>query len=244
MKSIFAAGIALCLLSVCAQAFSDTEVSTKSFLFSYNTDFSALRTIMSNHVTTPELDLQSDGRITTTVELEDGGSANIEQSSIFTGGRDASGKYNGQGRFSSSASGIGMSKINQNIFFSGLCFFTNVEDDMESRTKVESKSMGVALASPGTNDYLFGLETQSQTMTNARLLRVPKWMTEDPKIFTVSLESEPLDVEEPMDSISQDINLDFHLFENELYGYNYDFSKVIENDETTFNSQMKFAKIM
>jgi hypothetical protein len=244
VKSIVAVGMAVCLLSLYAAAYTDAEVSTRSFLFSYDTDFSALRTITANQITTPELDLLANGRITTTVNVENSGTANIEQISLFSGGRDASNYYKGAGSLFSSATGTGLSRINEEIYFSGLCFISNPENNPVARNKVESKSLGVSMASPGTNDYLFGVESESQTLTDAPIQRVPNWMTEDPKIFTLSLKVDPLQSETPQDYVNENVNLNFQLYQNELYSYDYDFSKIIENEETTFTKQMKFAKIL
>jgi hypothetical protein len=242
MKSILAVGMALYLMSHCAVAFSDMEASTNSFLFSYDTDFSALRTISSNHLTTPELDLASNGKITTTVDLRNGGLANIIQNSLFSGGRDASGYYRSAGSLFSSATGIGLSKINEEISFSGLCTVSNPENNPEVKTKVESESLGVSMASPSTNDYLFGVQSTSSVITNAPIQKVRQWETGDPKIFTLSLVTEPLNVDPPVDLTEENIQFDFGLYENNLDYYNYDFSKTIENGDTTFTSQMKFAK--
>jgi hypothetical protein len=244
MKSIAAVVMALYLLSLCAAAYSDAEVSTESFLQSNDTAFSALRTITANYVTTPELDFRSNGRITTTVNVENGGAANIVQNSLFSGGRDASGNYRGSGSLFSSASGIGISKINSQIYFTGLCFVSNPQDNPEVKTKVESKSFGVSMASPGTSDYLFGVQSKSNVLTNAPILRVPHWMTEDPKIFTISMDLDPLQVDKPLDKVDETIKINYDLFENELYSYDYDFSRTIQNDDTTFESMMKFGKIV
>jgi hypothetical protein len=242
MKSVLVVGVAVYLLSLCAAAFSDMEASTNSFLFSYDTDFSALRTISSNHLTTPELDLTSNGKITTSVNVQNGGLANIIQNSLFSGGRDASGYYRSTGTLFSSATGIGLSKINEEISFSGLCTVSNPANNPEVKNKVESKSLGVSMASPGTNDYLFGVQSISNVITDAPIQKVRKWETEDPKIFTLSLVTVPLDVDTPADLTNENIQFDFGLYENNLDYYNYDFSKTIENGDTTFTSQMKFAK--
>jgi hypothetical protein len=242
MKSIVAVGVALYLLSHCAAAFSDMEASTNSFLFSYGTDFSALRTISSNHLTTPELDLTSNGRISTSVNVQNGGLANIIQNSLFSGGRDASGYYRSAGTLFSSATGIGLSKINEEISFSGLCGVSNPENNPDVKTKVESKSLGVSMASPGTTSYLFGVQSSSTVITDAPLQKVRQWETEDPKIFTLSLETESLYDDTPMDLTNENIQFDFGLYENNLDYYDYDYSNNLVNGDTTFTSQMRFAK--
>jgi hypothetical protein len=247
MKLETMAGLALFILAIPACAFSETESFTKSFLFNYDTDQSVLRTIAKDLVTTPELNLVSDAWLTTVVDVGKGGTSSIEQNTLFSGGRDAQGMYSGSGSLFSSAAGTSVSNIDSRLFYNGISIVSNPSDDPEASYSVESTGMGMSMASPGTNDYYFGVEAGHNTVTDATFIRVPQWKTEDPKTFSISMIPNSLQADNsmdfgPMDFAQEDLNLNFGVSENQLDFYNYDFSQTIENGQTTFTSRMAFAK--
>ena len=240
MNYMVAIGMVICLLSISAAAFSETEVSSSNFLSSFDTEFSAFRSISNSEITLPDLKLISDSRITTEAYTKSGGTSEILQNAFFRGLKSNDGSYSFFGSLSSSASATGVRGLESVLNFKGSSIVLNPADDPDSACKVEAKLLGLSMASPGSNNYIFASKAEHNTETDTAILSAEEWMTEEPKIFELSIMPDSLEFDEPVDSIEEDLTLSFGLSHNDLAYYAYDFSRTIENDDVTFISEMTY----
>lgn len=237
MRPLLALGLALCVLVPLAGASSDAEAFTSSHLKSYGSDFSALRTITSNQITTPDLDFQSFGEVNTELEMI-GGNSEIGQTLYFSAEKDAG--FNGYGSLSHSFSGENVVAMDSKMTCGGLSTVTRSTDF----TKVESTSTGMTMALPGTEDYELSLTGGHNTKTTASTVPIPMWMTEEVKGFYVVFEEDPLDFDIPADSLSQDVDVDFLVAENDLAYYDYDFKRDTDVEDISSRADMQLQHIV
>ncbi len=227
---------ALCMLIPLAEASSDAEAFTNSHLISYGSDFSVLRTISSNLITTPDLNFQSFGEINTELR-QSGGNSEIEQELYFSAEKEAA--FSGYGSLSHSFSGENVLFMDSKMKCSGLSTVARSSDF----TKVESTSTGLTIALPGTNDYELSLSGGHNTKSTATTIPVPLWTTEEVKEFSVVFDEDPLDFDVPA-KISQDVDVDFLVYENDLAFYEYDFEREMAVGDITSIVDMQLQHAM
>ncbi len=229
-------GSLICMLAPMAEAYSDAQAFTNSHLISYGSDFSILRTVSDNSITTADLNFDSFGEVSTELETE-GGNGEIEQSLFFSAERAAG--FNGYASLSHSVSGTDVLSMESRM----ACGGGSSTSPSSDRTHVESQSYGLTMAAPGTDDYALSLTGGHETKTNGALVPVPEWMTEEPKEYSVSLEPCSLDFEYPADFLSQDVDLDFLVRENDVAMYDYDFERMLEVGDVACQVDMQLTHV-
>lgn len=229
-------GLLICVLVPLAEGYSDAQAFTNSHLISYGSDFSILRTVSDNSINTADLCFDSFGEVSTELETE-GGDGEIGQSLFFSAER-AEG-FSGYASLSHSVAGTDVLSMDSSMTCSGYLSTSPSSD----RTHVESQSYGLTMAAPGTDDYSLSLTGGHETKTNGALTPVPEWMTEEPKEFCVSLEPYSLDFECPADFLSEDVDLDFLVRENDVALYNYDFERKLEVGDVSCQVDMQLMHV-
>jgi hypothetical protein len=233
---MLALSMLICMLVPLAEAYSDAQAFTNSHLISYGSDFSILRTVSDNSITTADLDFDSFGEVSTELETE-GGDGEIEQTLFFSAERAAG--FSGYASLSHSVSGTGVLSMNSNMACSGQSSTAPSSD----QSQVVSQSYGLTMAAPGTDDYTLSLSGGYETKTNGAVMPVPEWMTEDPKEFSVSLEHCSLDFEHPADFLSQDVDLDFIVRGNEVAVYDYGLQRTLEMGDAACQVDMELMHV-
>lgn len=232
--------LALCLLiymqAPLVEAYSDAQAFTNSHLISYGSDFSILRTVSDNSITTADLNFDSFGEVSTELETE-GGDGEIDQSLFFSAERAAG--FSGYASLSHSVSGSGVISMNSRMVCSGQSSTSPSLD----QSHAESQSYGLTMAQPGTDDYTLSLSGGYETKTNGALTPVPEWMTEEPKEFSVSLEPCYLNFQYPADFFSQDVDLDFLVRGNDVAVYDYDLERIIEIGDASCQVDMELMHV-
>jgi hypothetical protein len=229
-------GLLICMQVPLIEAYSDAQAFTNSHLISYGSDFSILRTVSDNSITTADLDFDSFGEVSTELETE-GGDGEIEQTLFFSAERAAG--FSGYASLSHSVSGTGVLSMNSNMVCSGQSSTAPSLD----QSHVESQSYGLTMVVPGTDDYSLSLSGGYETRTNGALAPVPEWMTEEPKEFSVSLEHCSLDLEYPADFLSQDVDLEFIVRGNDVAVYDYDLERTLEIGDAACKVDMELMHV-
>lgn len=231
----FAAILLMLLALMPSLAGAETESSAYSIsnLVSLNSDFSALRTILDNSVISPDLHFNSDGIINTEYRMGKKGSYTLTQG--ITSAADNNGGLDGSGTFYNSFSGAQVTDANLKLIGSLRTSYPNTINTH----KVETTNFGFSLASPGTDDYTFTLTGGHKTVSTATLKPAPEWQTEEPKIFTVSLDEYPMKFDQPADKLQDNLKLDFNVAENKVAYYDYDFSRNLDMGDVSSSSAMK-----
>lgn len=223
----------LALIPSLAGAVTESSAYAISNLISQGSDFSAVRTISDNSVTTPDLNFNSDGIINTEYTMGEKGSYNLIQG--ITSSADNNGGLDGSCTFYNMFSGTQVTDANLKLI--GI-LKTSYPNNVNPY-KAETTNFGFSLASPGTNDYTFSLTGGHKTVSTAALAPAPEWQTEDPKTFSVSLDEYPIDLDQPADLLKDNVKLDFNVAENKIAYYDYDFSRELEIGDVSSSSAMQ-----
>jgi hypothetical protein len=240
MKREFEAALMICLVVMPALASTETDIFTKSYLFSSGSEMTALRTIGYNHLLTPDLEFKSNTRITNEVISDVGGNAEIGQIMQFHASKQQF--YGVDATLSSSVSGQGIREIGGSYSVDGLAEITNTILDPEAHTKVEFNSVGLAMGSANDADrYILYVNGGHETTTNGVFIAAP--IVEKPKISSVSLELSPMQIEVPADSIQQDLSFDFEVSNGDLDNYGFDFSRTIDVGDVSCSSKMEYKTL-
>lgn len=235
-RQVLLLGLLICMLAPAAEAYSDAQAFTNSHLISYGSDFSILRTVSDNSITTADLNFDSFGEINTELETE-GGDGEIEQSLFFSAEKAAG--FSGYASLSHSVEGTGVLSMDAKMTCSGRSSTSPSSDN----THVESQSYGLTMAAPGTDDYALSILGGHETKTDGALTPVPEWMTEEPKEYCVAFEPYSLDFECPADFLSQDIDLDFLVRENDVAMYDYDFGRNLDVGDAACQVNMQLTHV-
>jgi len=238
INHIVAAGVIICILSASAAAFSGASLSTNSLLWTDNSENSVLRSIWNDKITIPDLELITSSEITSEVDIEGGGSAEISQGANFVATRQNNGLYALLGSLSSSASGSGISDLKSSVTFQSSSKILNPWGDIDAMSKVEADLFGLAMARPGTDDYLLYTDARYNIVTNAPII-IRDDRPINPKSISVSMDIDEIKFDEPVDYIDQDIDVTFATNGYDLV-VGTDFSRTIENDDMAFSSQMTY----
>ena len=239
MKKILLYAVMLIMLASAAEGASDTIASTISRLVSYETDFSALRTISDSSVSTPDLNFMSTGQVDSSIHFSSPTTAKIEQGTSFEGIRN--GNFGGLASFSSSVSGKGVTGTSSSITGTAYATASNPTD----AGMVQSISNGICMADPGSDEYEMSINGGHSTLTNAPI-QPTSGSSGSAKSITASITMNlyPLVFEVPADNFYQDVNLDLKMENDNLAGYSYDFSQAIALADTTCESGMNLFQII
>ena len=216
-----------------AGAVTESNAYAISNLETGSSDFSAIRTVVDNAVISPDLNFNSDGIINTEYKMSEKGSSTQTQSISSTVSNN--GGMSGMTTFSNSFSGTQVTDTN-------LQFIGTLNMNFQNKAypyMVETTNFGFSMASPGTDDYTFALTGGHKTVSTATLTPAPEWQTEDPKIFSVSLDEYPMNLDQPADKLQENVNLDFNVANNEVAYYGYDFSRDLEIGDVSSSSAMQ-----
>jgi len=235
-RQMLALGLLVFMLASLAEASTDAQAFTTSHLISYGSDFSILRTVSDNSITTADLNFDSTGEVSTQLMTE-GGDGEIEQTLFFSAERAAG--VSGYASLSHSVTGSNVLSMNSKMVCNGISSAAPSID----YTEIESQSYGLTMALPGTKDYTLSLSGSYETKTNGGLAAVPIWMTEESKEYSVVLEPFPLDFDNAADSLSQDISLDFVVSQNDVALYNYDFERMLEMGDAACQVDMELTHV-
>jgi hypothetical protein len=226
--------ILLMLAVIPSLAGAETESSAYAIsnLVSQDSAFSAVRTISDNSVISPDLHFDSDGIINTEYKMSEKGSYNLIQG--ITSSADNNGGLNGASTFYNSFSGTDVTDANLKLIGTLKTSYPNTANPY----KVETTNFGFGLASPGTKDYTFALTGGHKTVSTATLKPAPEWTTEDPKIFSVSLDEYPMNLDQPADKLQDNVKLSFSVANNKVACYGFDFSRDLEIGDVSSSSAM------
>ena len=235
MKALAIWGLMLCLLAYPTYAGSDANAFTKSHLISYGSDFSAAKTISNNEISTPDLNFKSEGEVITEITMNEGGISEIYQNLYFSAGRYRG--FSGYGSASSSYSGRNVKELKSEISGTATTTVSHTHDI----TRVKSTSTGAAMASPGTEEYEFSISGGHNTVTDAAVYSIPKWMIDRPDmVINFSLQTDAIEWDEGMDVVDQDIMFDYGISNYQLAFYSYDYSSTLQLGDTTCECEMEF----
>lgn len=216
-----------------AEAATESSAYATSNLENYGSDFSAIRTVVNNAVISPDLNFDSDGIINTEYTMSEKGSGTQTQS--ISSSVNNNGGLAGMTTFSNSFSGTQVTDTNLQFIGSLEMNFPNAVNQY----MVKTTNFGFSLASPGTDDYTFTLTGGHETVSTATLTPAPEWRTEDPKIFSISLDESPMNLDQPADKLQENVNLNFNIVKNEVAYYGYDFSRDLTIGDVSSSSAMK-----
>lgn len=216
-----------------AGAVTESNACAISNLETGSSDFSAIRTVVDNAVISPDLNFNSDGIINTEYKMNEKGSSTQTQSISSTVSNN--GGMSGMTTFSNSFSGTHVTDTNLQFIGSLKMNFQNKVYPYE----VQTTNFGFSMASPGTDDYTFALTGGHKTVSTATLTPALEWQTEDPKIFSVSLDEYPMNLDQPADKLQENVKLDFNVANNEIAYYGYDFSRDLEIGDVSSSSAMQ-----
>jgi hypothetical protein len=223
----------LAVVPCLAGAVTESSAYAISNLISYGSDFSAVRTVSDNSVITPDLNFNSDGIINTEYTLGEKGSYNLIQG--ITSSEDNNGGLDGSCTFYNTFSGSQVTDANLKLIGTLKTSYPNNVNPY----KAETTNFGFSLASPGTDDYTFSLTGGHKTVSTATLTPAPEWQTEDPKIYSVSLDEYPINLDQPADLLQDNVKLNFNVAENKVAYYDYDFSRNLEIGDVSSSSAMQ-----
>jgi len=219
------------LLIISANAATLSSAFTNSHLVSHDSELSVMRTISDNKIITPDLNFKSDGIITTNALMGDASTSEIDQGLYFKGGKNQ--YYNAFSSLSSHINAKNVLDVRTSLSGTSRTIVSGSSD-----LTIDSTISGLSIASPGSPDYSFSLAGGHNTVTNAVPwgVRIPK---EDLKEYSVSLDVEPLDLDQPADLFNQDVKLNFNVIDNDLAYYGYDFSRELEIGDINCKSEME-----
>jgi hypothetical protein len=242
MKKYLMFIILLVTTSGLAGAVTDASAYSISDLIGIESDHGIVRTIVNNQVSTPDLQFNSEGKLDTHLTMDESGSYQMTQG-VISNVHNYRG-FSGAGRFINSFTGTSVKNIDLNFLGTlNVGFSPHFNPYM-----MESKTFGMAVAAPGTEKYSLTLTGSQNTITNAALSSPPKWMTEEPKIYTVgyALDNAMMQAslqDLPVDQMAQDLSFDYKILENSLVYYGYDFSRSIQMGDVGFEAEMAFDHI-
>lgn len=239
MKTIVLCAIMLSLMASAADGATNAIASTISHLVSYETDYSALRTISEGTVSTPDLNFKTTGQVDSNIRLLSPSTTEIMQGTSFEGMRNWN--YGGLASFSSSVSGRGV--ISSGSSISGTAY-TTVRNPTDA-SMVQSISSGLCLADPGSKEYELSIVGSHSTLTNAALQPVSDSSGSSKTLAaSITMNLFPLEFDVPADTLYQDINLDLKIENNNLAGYSYDFAREIKLEDATCESGMNLQQMI
>jgi hypothetical protein len=225
------AGLAVLLAMSTAGAITEVNAFTNSNLISYDSNFSALKTISEGSFTLPNVKYKFSGETTTDVSLSERGTSNITQIITFSApNKTASG---------------GLVSIENHVICTNATKFdtrisgsTSVSSLAENSTTVRSTSFGLGIASTGSGNYSFSVSGGHYTEADHQ---VTADTTGNPSAYNISFEMYPLDLTEPA-NIDQDIKLEYGVDDGDLCYYGYNFYRGMEVGDVSSICEMELKK--
>jgi hypothetical protein len=231
IRRFWLAGLAVLLVASTAGALTEASAFTNSNLISYDTNFSALKTISESSFTLPNVKYEFRGEATTDVSLSERGTSNITQSITFSAPNGTT-----SGSLSSIENHVSCTNVTK--FNSRISGSTVVTSLAENSTIVRSTSFGLGMASTGSGKYSFSVAGGHYTEVDRQVLVDT---TGDPNAYNISFEMYPLDLTEPAD-IDQDIKLEYGVDGDSLCYYGYDFYRGMEVGDVSSVCEMELKK--
>lgn len=242
LKSALMTCFVLALLAASADAVTLTESFTNTHLKSYGSYGSSARTLSGSEVSTPDLDFESNGLVTTNMKMLESGTSEIDQDLRFSAiSYPESYGFKSYSWFSTANSYVSGTKVtNADSLVTTTAGVTHPSFD---NTKVQTIGYGMGMAVPQSGTYDLSVTGGHCTVTNAAPVPVPMWMAEDPKFFTMTFKPDSLELKDaPAAFFDQGISLSYGVDKNDLAFYAYDFSRNLEIEDIRFRSHMKYGE--
>jgi hypothetical protein len=223
-------GLVLITLGQFANAFSESSAITFSFLSINESDSSTQSTISGHNFATPDLGVTTQSEVDTDLGMVQGDSEIKQWLSFSTNNTEG---FEAVGNMGYSFNSTNVVLIDSQMKSTGV--FQQFESPVSDGTQSESLSVG--LIDPGSNDYKFALYGNYNVTNTALMQPDPSFAPEDTKVFSISLESSPLLLEEPADFVSESANLKYWV-EPEDIGILFSSDRDMEMGDTTFHSDV------
>jgi hypothetical protein len=228
--------LAIIMLDQSANASSESSAITFSFLSANESDSSTLNTISGHSFTTPDLKVTAQSEVDTDLGMVQG-TSEIKQGLSFSTNNTEGFEAIGVMGYTFNATNV--ISIDSKMKSAGV--FQELNSPQSAG--MQSGSMSMGLIDPETNDYKFALYGDYNVTNTASMESDPSSAPEDAKVFSISLESSPLLLEEPADFVHESANLKYWIEpddtgEYENPGYLFSKSRDMEMGDTTFHSDV------
>jgi hypothetical protein len=239
--------ILLSIMALATQASGATQTSafTNSFLVSSFSELAASRTISISVVSSPDVNYNSNGQVDSYVIQTGGGGAIISQTIYSSAQNDASlGGLGGGSAFSTKVTATNVKGSQLVMTGTSTAEVCNKQDN----SKIESQTFGMGVAEPGENEYSFEVNGAQNTVTSmVPALRIVPVIINHDELFNkeliVAFEQTPLEFEQPVDILQQEVNFNYGTSDNRPTFYGYDFTSTIAVDDTMCSSTMSFSHV-
>jgi hypothetical protein len=230
MKLVLALCLALIMLCQFAEASSESSAITFSFLSVNESDSSSQRTISEHSFATPDLEVSTQSEIETDLGMVQG-TSDIKQGLSYSTNNTEGFKAIGMMGYTFNATNV--------VSIDSKMKSTGVFQELNSLQSagMQSESMSMGLIDPESNDYKFALYGNYNVTNTASMQADPSFAPEDAKVFSISLESSPLLLEEPADFVQESANLKYWV-EPEDIGILFSSDRDMEMGDTTFHSDV------
>jgi hypothetical protein len=202
MRQMLLLGLVLIALIQFAEASSESSAITFSFLSANESDSSTQSTISEHSFATPDLEVSTKSEIETDLGLVQGTSEIKQGLSLSTNNTEG---FEAIGVMGYTFNATNVVSIDRKMKSTGV--FQELNSPQSAGMQSESMSMG--LIDPESNDYKFALFGNYNVTNTASMQPDPSFAPEDAKVFSISLESSPLLLEEPADFVQESANLKY-----------------------------------
>jgi hypothetical protein len=234
-------GLVLIALIQFAESSSESSAITFSFLSANESDSSNQSTISGHRFATPDLKVTTRSEVDTDLGLVKG-TSEIKQVLSFS-------TNNTEGFEAIGVMGYTFNATNV-VLIDSKMKSTGVFQELNSSqiAGMQSESMSMGLVDPESNDYKFALYGDYNITNTASMERDPSSAPEDAKVFSISLESNPLILEEPADFVRESANLEYWIVpedtgEYENIGSLFSKNRDIEMGDITFHSDVAILQL-
>ncbi len=227
------------LIAVCispTEAVTEASAYTMSNLTVGGTDFCNVLTLSDNFVSTPDLYFKGVGDVISNIKTNCVGGGQFSQGMYFSA--ESNGGLSGMSATSNAYSWRGVTEVKTSI--SGTVSTNVFNPSSYYKGFVESMSSGLTIASTGTKNYDLTLTGGHLTATNSVPVQSRKFNLR-PRVYDISFEVDPLQLDEPADLLSQESNVDFQVLDNGFVYYGYDFSRELEIGDVNCKSEMTYV---
>jgi hypothetical protein len=235
MKLMLLLCLGLIVLSQFADASSESNAITFSFLSVNESDSSIQSTISGHSFTTPDLGLTFKSEVDTYLGMVQGDSQ-TKQGLSFSSNNSEEFDAVGVMSYTFNATNV--------VFIESKMKSTGVFQQLNSPASdgVQSGSLSMGLIDPGSDDYKFALYGNNNITNIASSEPDASLDPEDTKEFSISLEMSPLVLEEPADFVQESVNLKYWV-EPEDIGILFVSDRDMEIGDTSFHSDVAILHI-
>jgi|WetSurMetagenome_2_1015567.scaffolds.fasta_scaffold132203_2 hypothetical protein len=235
MKQMLPLFLVLIALIQFANAFSESNAVTFSFLSINESDSTTQSTISGQSFATPDLGVTMQSEIETDLGMIQGDSQS-KQGLSFSSNNSEDFKAVGVMGYTFNATNV----VSIDTKMKSTGSFQQLNSPASDGMQSESLSMG--LIDPGSNDYKFALYGDNNITNTATLEPDTLLDPKDDKEFSISLESSPLLLEEPADFVKESANLKYWVDPEDI-GILFDSNRDMEIGDTTFHSDVTILHI-